>query len=258
MTKRRLAVFASVAAAGVLGVCVYLWVDRSKEPPPPPDDPISAEPLKEQTPLSEEPEKQEPPPKEQAPPPVEEDNGQKEDEAQAPPQTRRKPPPRPQTAEEAWEIVNNIKENLHEWGTFSPEAEKIMDILMPVWTVGDEREAEESLKLLKQLFEYRDPRSAEVVAAYIFESNGLSPLYFGHMIQLGPPSIPFIMPYFKMRYPYNKWAAEVFIPIWQSHRELLDGVAQHIVIPELERSPDSRKMQYLREYLNQLKAGFER
>ena len=64
----KLAVFASVAAAGVLGVCVYLWVDGSKEPPPPPDDPISAAPLKEQA------------------PPFVEESGQEESGAHVPPQ----------------------------------------------------------------------------------------------------------------------------------------------------------------------------
>ena len=251
---RRWAAVAGVAGAVVLAVFVYLWLDMRKanEMPAPPDETT-------QTPVVEP-----PAPEKLKTPPVSDDNGQAEA-----PQVETTPLPQRETQEEpkgpngtldpvaeAWAVVNHIKENLHKWGTFSREAKAIMDRLMPVWTINNEAAAEESLALFIELDKYRDPRSAEVLAAYLFESGSLAG-YSSAMVDLGPPSIPFIMPYFKKDYPDLAYAVKIFMPVWQTHRELLDGVAKHLVKPELERSLAEKEWQDTRDALNQLKAALE-
>ncbi len=253
---RRWAAVAGVAGAVVLAVFVYLWLDMRKanEMPTPPDETT-------QTPVVEP-----PAPEELKPPPVSDNNGQAEATQVESPQTPQRAAPEETIGEpnenldpvaEACAIVNHIKENLHEWGDFSPEAEAIMDRLMPVWTIDNEAVAEESFELLKQLSVYRDPRSAEVFTAYIFDTSGLSRAYFIAMNDLGPAAVPFVMPHFKRDYPEIRWASKIFVGIWQANRDLLDGVAKHLVIPELERSLKVNNMREIRAYLNQLKSAFE-
>ncbi len=253
MTSRQLAIGASVMGLIVLAAFVYLWLDSRKADEPAAPDETAQTPVVEPS-----------TPEKLKPPTVSDDNGQAEAAQVKPPQT-----PQRETQEaskgtngtidpvaEAWAVVNYIKENLHEWGAFSPEAEAIMDRLMPVWEI-DEASGEESMKLLMELWnKYRDPRSAEVLAAYIFDTNGFSPSYFTQMIDLGPPSIPFVIPYLSKGFPDNERAAEIFVGVWQTHRELLDGVAKHIVIPTLEPL-SKREFPDIDGHLPRLKSAFE-
>ena len=252
MTTRRLAVAASVVGLCILAPFVYLWLDSRKEKTelPPPDETV-------QTPVA-----QPPALEEIKPPPVEEGGNTEKTEPAADDLTDPQRAPAPKAPDgtldpvaEAWAVVDSIKANLHEWGTYSTEAEAIMDRLMPVWYIDNEAAGNESFKLLMQLAEYRDPRSAEVFAAYIFESNSGSRGYFRAITALGPAAVPYAIPYFKEDYPANNRAADIFVPIWQTHRELLDGVAKHIVVPELERSLKVDNMRDVRAKLNHLKAA---
>ncbi len=253
--KRGLIVRLCVALAllCVLAAFSYLWLNTRKA------DKLAAPDETTQTPVVEP-----SAPEELIPLPVSDDNGRAEAtqvESSQPLQreTQEEPKGPNETLDpvaEAWAVVNHIKENLHEWGDFSPEAEAIMDRLMPVWEI-DEASGEESMKPLMELWnKYRDPRSAEVLAAYIFDTNGFSPSYFTQMIDLGPPSIPFVIPYLSKGSPRNEYAAEIFVGVWQTHRELLDGVAQHIVIPTLEPLSE-REFPDIDGYLPRLKAAFE-
>ena len=244
----------ALALLCVLAAFSYLWLNTRKA------DKLAAPDETTQTPVVEP-----SAPEELIPLPVSDDNGRAEAtqvESSQPLQreTQEEPKGPNETLDpvaEAWAVVNHIKENLHEWGDFSPEAEAIMDRLMPVWTIDNEAVAEESFELLKQLSVYRDPRSAEVFTAYIFDTSGLSRAYFIAMNDLGPAAVPFVMPHFKRDYPEIRWASKIFVGIWQANRDLLDGVAKHLVIPELERSLKVNNMREIRAYLNQLKSAFE-
>ncbi len=261
MTIRRLAVGASVVGLLVLAIFVYLWLDTRKadEPAASPDETI-------QTPVA-----QPPTPEEISPPPVE-DRGQAETTRVESPQSPQRAAPAETVGEpngdldpvaKAWAVVNGIKANLHEWGTFSPEAEKLIEQLLPVskWKNpiprdGDERLMEDAIELLEKLMPYQDPRAAEVFVEHTIDGVG-GGRTIEAAIALGPASVPFLMPHFKRDYPYNAYPADIFVPIWQTHRELLDGIAKHIVIPELERSLKVDNMREIRAYLNQLKSAFE-
>ncbi len=246
--SRRWAAVAGVAGAVILAVFVYLWLDTRKanEPIIPPDETI-------QTPVVEP-----PAPEEVNPPPVE--DGGKTEEPQVEPDTPPAPDEPLDQVAEAWAVVNRIEANLHEWGTFYPEAEKLIDQLLPVWKKVmpdyDHGDMEDAIELLEKLRQYPDPRTAEVFVEYTIEGPG-GRRTVEAAVALGPASVPFVIPHFKRDYPYNNRAAEVFVPIWQTHRELLDGVAKHLVIPELERSLKIDNMRDNRAYLNQLKSAFE-
>ena len=160
--------------------------------------------------------------------------------------------------------MNGIKANLHEWGTFSPDAEQLIEQLLPVskWKNpiprdGDERLMEDAIELLERLMPYQDPRAAEVFVEHTLDGIGGNRTIEA-AVALGPASVPFVMPHFKRDYPYNSWAAQIFVGVWQTHRDLLDGVAEHLIIPELERSPSVHKMRDIRPHLDQLlSAEFE-
>ncbi|MDE0021266.1 MAG: hypothetical protein OXT69_07785 [Candidatus Poribacteria bacterium] len=256
---RRWAAVAGVAGAVVLAVFVYLWLDMRKanEMCAPPDEAT-------QTPVVEP-----PAPEKLKTPQVSDDNGQAEATQVESPQTPQRAAPEETIGEpnenldpvaEAWAVVNHIKENLHEWGTFYPEAEKLIDQLLPVWKKVmpdyDHGDMEDAIELLEKLRLYPDPRAAEVFVEYTIEGPG-GRRTIEAAIALGPASVPFLMPHFKRDYPYNAYPADIFVPIWQTHRELLDGVAKHLVIPELERSLKVNNMREIRAYLNQLKAALE-
>ncbi|MDE0021845.1 MAG: hypothetical protein OXT69_10765 [Candidatus Poribacteria bacterium] len=259
MTIRRWALVAAVAGLGVLGVFLYLWMDARKanELPAPPDEST-------QTPVVES-----PVPEELKTPPS--DDGQAETtQVETPPTPQRETQEAPKGTNEnldpvaeAWAVVNHIKANLHEWGNFSPEAENLIELLLPVskWKNpiprdGDEKLMEDSIELLEKLMPYQDPRAAEVFVVYTFEGPGARRTIEA-AIALGPASVPFVIPHFKKDYPEIRWASKIFVSIWQTNRDLLDGVAKHIVIPELERSLKVDNMRNVRAYLNQLKAALE-
>ena len=254
MTTRRLAVGALVVGLIVLVAFVYLWLDTHKA-----DEPIAPPDEATQTPVVEPlaPEELKSPPS---------DDGQTEATQAEPPQT-----PQRDTQEapkgpngtldpvaEAWAVVNRIEENLHEWGTFYPEAEKLIEQLLPVWKTVmpdyDHGDMEDAIELLEKLRLYPDPRAAEVFVEYTIEGPG-GRRTVEAAVALGPASVPFLMPHFKRDYPYNDSAAEVFVPIWQAHRELLDGVAKHLVIPEIERALAEKDRAFLPEKLKQLKSA---
>ena len=258
--SRRWAAVAGVVVAFVLAVFVYLWLDTRKADKPAAPDETTQTPVVEPA-----------APEELKPPPISDDNGQAEA-----PQVETTLPPQRETQEvpkgtngnldpvaEAWAVVNHIKANLHEWGNFSPEAENLIELLLPVskWKNpiprdGDERLMEDAIELLEKLMPYQDPRAAEVFVEHTIDGIG-GGRTIEAAIALGPASVPFLMPHFKRDYPYNAYPADIFVPIWQTHRELLDGIAKHIVIPELERSLKVDNMREIRAYLNQLKSAFE-
>ena len=246
--SRRLAVGALVVGLCILVAFVYLWLDPRKAN----DPPLSLDETN-QTPVVEP-----PAPEEINPPPVE--VGDETEEPQVEPDAPPAPDEPLDQVAEAWAVVNRIEANLHEWGTFYPEAEKLIDQLLPVWKTVmpdyDHGDMEDAIDLLEKLMLYPDPRAAEVFVEYTIEGPG-GRRTVEAAVALGP-AVPFLMPHFKRDYPYNAYPADIFVPIWQTHRELLDGVAKHLVIPELERSlAENERRSRIRAYLNQLKSALE-
>ena len=261
--SRRWPAVAGVAGAVVLAVFVYLWLDMRKanEPIIPPDETI-------QTPVVEPsaPEKLKTPPAD--------DNRQAEATQVEPPRT-----PQRETQEaskgtngnldpvaEAWARLDYIKANLHEWGTFSTRAEELIDQLTPILNVMPEGVVEtdagviDSIPLLEELDDYGDPRSAKVFTEYLFNVM-LGRPQIEALIALGPPSVPFILPYLEEDVGRVYIAAHILARIGEAHRAKLGGSVEHIIVPKMERllavDDPSKTVYYdkkeLREALNRLK-----
>ncbi len=143
----------------------------------------------------------------------------------------------------AWDLVESLKTNIWDYGGQpTPRATELIDTLMPPpdrfrgETAHDDVEV--TLELLSELSGFRDPRAAVVFATYAGEG-----IVSGHslkqaLVEIGPPAIPYMLPYIEP--PYNRFEKNpleiihALGPIGVQHREELEGVIKHIIIPKLE------------------------
>ena len=108
----------------------------------------------------------------------------------------------------AWEKVGHIRNNLHLYGTFHPDADAIIAQLMPPpdgflnakagFTesgefIHDEEASERVIALFKQLIPLNDPRTAELLVRYSYEYGARSAAWSRALVDLGAPSIPFLL-----------------------------------------------------------------
>lgn len=110
----------------------------------------------------------------------------------------------------AWEKVEYIRNNLHLYGTFHPDADAIIaqlnsppeNFLNPKTGVTeggefihDEAGHELVFDLFDQLIPLNDPRSAELFLRYTYEYGAASGAWDRALVDLGAPSIPFLLDY---------------------------------------------------------------
>lgn len=143
----------------------------------------------------------------------------------------------------AWKRLDYIANNIWEWGGVpSARAEELIVELMPPPTgfFGEEghHELEGTLDLLSELKQFRDPRAAEVFATYAGEGIVGGNAMNEALVEIGVPSVPFLIPYIEP--PYDRLvknptsAAFALGHIGAKHRDELEGVIEHIIIPKLE------------------------
>ncbi|MDE0021151.1 MAG: hypothetical protein OXT69_07190 [Candidatus Poribacteria bacterium] len=104
--------------------------------------------------------------------------------------------------------VEHIRNNLHLYGTFHPDADAIIAQLMPPpdgflnakagFTesgefIHDEEGSERVIALFKQLIPLNDPRSAELLVRYSYEYGARSAAWSRALVDLGAPSVPFLL-----------------------------------------------------------------
>ena len=94
--------------------------------------------------------------------------------------------------------VEHIRNNLHLYGAFHPEAEEIIAELIelkPTSPNGYESEAaaEYALGLFDRLIPLKDPRSAETLVLFSFGGGGSSGAMDDAIEEWGAPSIPFLL-----------------------------------------------------------------
>lgn len=149
MTPRRLAVILGCAGALVLLALGYAALKYRGKPAPAPEivqSPVVQAP-EPSPPVSELPKTPTPEPKTPKPPAdaeIKPAAARKESEAE------QKAPLDPVRVAAAWEKVEHIRNNLHLYGDFHPEADEIIDQLLPVPTEGlDEGEGEEVFSTLR-------------------------------------------------------------------------------------------------------------
>ena len=108
----------------------------------------------------------------------------------------------------AWEKVEHIRNNLHLYGTFHPDADAIIaqlnsppeNFLNPKTgvTEGGEFIHEDAghelvFDLFDQLIPLNDPRVAELIVRYRYEYGATSGAWVRALVDLGAPSIPFLL-----------------------------------------------------------------
>ncbi len=165
----------------------------------------------------------------------------------------------------AWERVEYIANNIWEWGGVpSAENEELIAQLMPppdgFSGPTGHSDAEETINLLGELAWSGDPRAAEVVATYLCEGiiGGNDPI--DALVEIGPPAVPYLIPYMldMTQMPaLRSYPIEVLGRIAEKHREDLDGIVEHIIIPRLEtilseEKPDYHEGEEAREALARL------
>ncbi|MDE0021152.1 MAG: hypothetical protein OXT69_07195 [Candidatus Poribacteria bacterium] len=113
-------------------------------------------------------------------------------------ETQQTAPLDPERVAAAWEKVEHIRNNLDLYGTFHPEADEIIDQLLPLppEELGvDEAEAQEILDLFERLIPLNDPRAAEPLVRWQTAGPANSGAWGDAMIALGAPCIPFLLEY---------------------------------------------------------------
>ena len=143
----------------------------------------------------------------------------------------------------AWERVEYISKHIWEWGGVpSQRAAELIDQLMPPPNGFEGENAhddlEVTLELLSELKQYRDPRAAVVFATYTGEGIVRGEAMDEALVEIGLPSVPYLLFYIDPPYDIfvkNPGAAAFALGrIGAHHREELEGVIEHIIIPKLE------------------------
>ncbi len=195
MTTRRLAVILGCVGALVFLAFGYAALKYRGKPAPAPEivqSPVVQTP--EPSPPVFEPPKT-PPPEPKTPEPLA-DAEIKPKAARKESAAEQKAPLDPARVAAAREKVEHIRNNLHLYGTFHPEADEIIDQLLPVPVEGvDEAEAEEALVLFERLISLNDPRAAEPLVRWQIAGPANSGAWGDAMIELGAPCIPFLLEY---------------------------------------------------------------
>ena len=148
----------------------------------------------------------------------------------------------------AWAKLDEIADNPFGWGgNADPRTAGLVQQLMPPpMELAPEGSAEDNsedlIMLLEELAALRDPRSIEVLVAYECESPiGGLPIEEA-LVAMGPPTAPYLIPYLDEALEAKRntmgvfTAALVLGQIGAQHREELDGIIEHIVLPKLERA----------------------
>ena len=157
----------------------------------------------------------------------------------------------------AWEKVEHIRNNLHLYGTFHPDADAIIaqlssppeNFLNPKTgiTEGGEFIHEEAghelvFDLFDQLIPLNDPRSAELFLRYIYEYGAASGAWDRALVDLGAPSIPFLLEYVKRQDGMSRLSViEMLKEIVDRHPDLDSDITTDILEPLFEK--DKRWLQ---------------
>ena len=150
----------------------------------------------------------------------------------------------------AWEKVEYIRNNLHLYGTFHPDADAIIAQLDPPpenflnaksgFTadgefIHDEAGSERVIALFDQLIPLNDPRSAELLARYLYEYGSGGTSWTRALVDLGAPSIPFLLEYAEDEV-WDDYVAAQLKEIVNRHPDLDPDIVTDILEPLFEKN----------------------
>ncbi len=135
----------------------------------------------------------------------------------------------------AYKRLEYIKNNPYAWGgVHSPRATELIAELLPPPVLRDEGHGEEVIAQIEELIAQGDPRAAEVLITNLCEGYVGGKRMTDALVEIGPPSIPYILPYVSEAYVKAAIAVEALGRIGVAHRGDLGGIVEHIILPKLE------------------------
>lgn len=198
MTTRRLAVVLGCVAVAVVLAFGYVALKSGSKPEPVPE-------------ITQTPKAQPPSPEPEPSAPVPEPQGEAEAKPSVEANESADAPDAKLDSDRtaaAWKKVEHIRNNLHLYGTFHPDADAIIAQLMPPpdgflnaksgFTesgefIHDEEASEQVIALFDQLIPLKDPRTAELLARYLYEYSSGGTSWSRALVDLGAPSVPFLL-----------------------------------------------------------------
>ena len=140
----------------------------------------------------------------------------------------------------AWAKLDEIADNPFGWGgNADPRTAGLVQQLMPpIMYFESEAHAEEILGLLDKLARLQDPRAIETLVVNMCEGPGSSRLVLETLGSMGPPVVPYLLPYLDEEDESSMGvfiAAKILGQTGVQHRADLDGIVEHIILPKLEK-----------------------
>ena len=146
-----------------------------------------------------------------------------------------KPDPNEDPVEAAYKRLDYIKNNPYAWGgVYSPRATELIAQLMPPPVLQDEGHGDVVEEQIDELIAQGDPRAAEVLIANIYEGYISGHPMFDALVEIGPPTLPYLIPYLREDNVSAVSAVSVSGRIAAQYRDELGGIVEHLIIPKLE------------------------
>ena len=143
--------------------------------------------------------------------------------------------PNADPVEEAYKRLEYIKNNPYAWGgVHSERATQLIAQLMPPPRLRDEGDGEEVIEQILELIAQNDPRAAEVLITHMCEGDTVGIAMLDGLDAIGPPALPYILPYVREDFLMTSIAVESLGRIGKLYRDDLGGIVDHIIIPKLE------------------------
>ena len=136
----------------------------------------------------------------------------------------------------AYKRLEYIKNNPYAWGgVHSERATELIAELMPPPELIDHTHGELIIEQLGELCLQNDPRIAEVLIAHLCYDGGTAgrPM-LDALEEIGPPAVPYILPYVRDNSVRTAFAVEVLGSIGVRYRDDLGDILDYIIIPKLE------------------------
>ncbi len=133
----------------------------------------------------------------------------------------------------AYKRLAYIQNNPYAWGgVHSPRATELIAELLPPPVLRDEGHGEEVIAQIEELIAQGDPRAAEVLITNLCEGYVGGNRMSDAIVEIGPPSVPYVLPYLREGHVAAGLAAEILGRIGAAYRGDLGGIVEHILIPK--------------------------
>ena len=138
----------------------------------------------------------------------------------------------------AYKRLEYIKNNPYAWGgVHSQRATELIAQLMtesgPIRLI-DHNHGDLVEQQITELCKQGDPRAAEVLISHMCDGDILGPSMTDALVEIGPPAVPYVLPYVRENFVMTAIAVEVLGDIGARYRDDLGGIVDYIIIPKLK------------------------